>query len=93
MAGYPNQKQKTPGRAVRRFCMQIAASFGVFFLVLTLFQSTSPGSIPWKQWVRGTFTADFDAAPVMEFFYTAGSKYGGSYAEYSNSCSGCDGRR
>ena len=69
MAGYPNQKQKTPGRAVRRFCLQTAASFGVFFLVLTLFQSTSPGSIPWKQWVRETFTADFDAAPVMEFFY------------------------
>ena len=69
MAGYPGQKQKTPGRAIRRFCMQMAGSFGVFFLVLTLFQSTSPGSSVWKQWVRQNITAEFDAAPVMEFFY------------------------
>lgn len=69
MVGYQKQKQKTPGKAIRRFCMQMAGSLGVFFLMLTLFQSTSPGSIPWKQWVRQSFTAEFDAAPVMEFFY------------------------
>ena len=69
MAGYPNKKQKTPGRAIRHFCVQMAGSFGVFFLVLTLFQSTSPGSGPWKQWVRQNFLAELDAAPIMEFFY------------------------
>ncbi len=69
MTGYPKQKQKTPGRAIRRLCVQMAGSLGVFFLVLTLFQSTAPGSAVWKQWVRQNFTAEFDAAPVMEFFY------------------------
>ena len=69
MAGYPKQKQKTPGKAIRRFGVQMAGSLGVFFLMLTLFQSTSPGSAVWKQWVRQNFTAELDAAPVMELFY------------------------
>lgn len=68
MAGYAKQKWKTPGRAFWRFCGQIAGSLGVFFLVLTIFQSTSPGSLTWQQFLRQSFTTDADLAPVMQFF-------------------------
>ena len=61
------EKRKTPGRAFWRFCSQMAGAFGVFFLVLTIFQSTSPGSLQWQQWIRQSFTADADLAPVMQF--------------------------
>lgn len=67
MTGYPNQKWKTPGKAFWRFCGQMAGSLGVFFLVLTIFQSTSPGSMQWQQFLRDSFTADADLAPVMQF--------------------------
>ncbi len=69
MTGYPQQKRKTPSKAFWRFCGQIAGSLGVFFLVLTIFQSTSPGSLQWQQFLRDSFTTDADLAPVMQFFY------------------------
>ena len=69
MADYHRSGRKTPGRAFWRFCGQMAGSLGVFFLVLTIFQSTSPGSISWQSWLRQSFTADADLAPVMQFFY------------------------
>ncbi len=73
MAGYSETKRKTSGkksgRAFWRFGGQVAGSFGVFLLVVTIFQSTSPSSVQWQQWMRQTFTADADFAPVMRFVY------------------------
>lgn len=69
MTGYPQQKWKGPGKGFWRFCGQLAGSLGVFFLVLTIFQSTSPGSLQWQQFLRDSFTTDADLAPVMQFFY------------------------
>ncbi len=73
MAEYLEMKRKTSGRkshkAFWRLCSQIAGSLGVFLLVTTIFQSTSPSSAAWQQWVRQSFTADADFAPVMQFFY------------------------
>ena len=68
MAVYQNHKLKTPSRGFWRFCAQMAGSLGVFFLVLTIFQSTSPGSLKWQQFLRESFTVDADLAPVMQFF-------------------------
>lgn len=67
MAVYPTKKWKTPGRGFWRFCVQMASSLGVFFLVLTIFQGTSPGSLQWQQFLRSCFTTDADLAPVMQF--------------------------
>lgn len=67
MAVYPTKKWRTPGRGFWRFCAQIASSLGVFFLVLTIFQSTSPSSLQWQQFLRSCFTMDADLAPVMQF--------------------------
>lgn len=67
MAVYPTKKWKTPGKGFWRFCAQIATSLGVFFLVLTIFQSTSPSSVQWQQFLRNCFTVDADLAPVMQF--------------------------
>lgn len=61
-------KWKTPSRAFWRFFGQIAGSLGVFFLVLSIFQSTTPSSLQWQQFLRESFTADADLAPVMQFF-------------------------
>lgn len=68
MAAYSTKKIKTPGRVFWRFCAQMASSLGVFFLVLTIFQSAAPGSQQWQQFVRSCFTVDTDLAPVMQFF-------------------------
>ncbi len=73
MADYLEIKQKTsgrkPNRTFWRLCSQLAGSLGVFLLVVTIFQSSSPASLQWQQWVRQSFTADADFAPVMQFFY------------------------
>lgn len=69
MTGYQQRKWKGPGRGFWRFCGQLAGSLGVFFLVLTIFQSTSPGSLQWQRFLRDSFTTDADLAPVMQFFY------------------------
>lgn len=68
MADYSRRKIKTPSRAFWRFCGQMAGSLGVFFLVLTMLQSTSPGNLQWRQFLRNSFTVDADLVPVMQFF-------------------------
>ena len=70
-----NRKQKTPGRTFWRLCGQMAGSAGVFFLVLTIFQSTSPQCLQWQEWIRQSMTSEPDLAPVMEFFYQWDSPY------------------
>lgn len=75
MAAYPDTKRKTSGRVIGRLCSQIAGSLGIFLLVVTIFQSTSPGSAAWQQWIRQSFTADADFTPVMQFIYQLDSPY------------------
>ena len=70
MTGYPNQKRKLPGRFFWQLCGQTAGAVCVFFLVVSLCQSTVPEVQPWKQKVQQCFTTDADLAPVMQFFYT-----------------------
>ncbi len=75
MAVYSEKKRKTPGKVFWRICSQIAGSLGVFFLVVTIFQSTSPESLQWQQWIRHSFTTDADLGPVVQFFYQMDSPY------------------
>lgn len=61
------KKKKTLSKVFWRFWSQMVGAFGVFFVVLTIFQSTTSESIQWKQFLQDSFTVDADLAPVMQF--------------------------
>lgn len=67
MAGDPNGKRKTPGRFFWRLCLQTAGTVGVFFIVLSVCQMTTPEAMQWKAAMRQSFTDDMNFTPVMEW--------------------------
>lgn len=68
MAGYLDEKKKTSVRFFWRLCLQTAGAIGVFFMVLSLFQTSAP-QVDWlQQTVRECFTSDADITPVIEWF-------------------------
>ena len=67
MNGYIIEKRKTPKRIFWRLCLQTAGAIGVFFMVISLFEWTSPQATPLKNAVRECFTADTDVMPVIEW--------------------------
>ena len=65
MAGYPNEKRKTPGRFFWRLCLQTAGAIGVFFIVLTIAQSTAPNASQWKVAMYQCFTEPMDVKTMV----------------------------
>ena len=65
MAGYPDQKRKTPGRMFWRLCMQTAGAIGVFFMMISFLQQPVAENEHWKLAIQRWFTDDADITAVV----------------------------
>lgn len=68
MAEYHVIKPKTPRKPRFKLLWQTAASVGVFFMVLMVFQNDDPFSRQCQDVIRASFTTDADLTPVTKLF-------------------------